>query len=318
MKYSKLPGVDLPVSDIIFGCCNPMLICDDPGAEELLDLAYSTGFNCFDTAKVYGKSEDVIGRWMKRTGVRENVVIITKGCHPDSMTRINVKSLKEDIESSLCRLQTNYIDIYMLHRDDPAADIEPVFEALNGYVRRGVIRKIGVSNWKHNRIEDINRLIENHGWESITVSSPQMSLVRQKRDPWGSGCVSISWDEEAIQWYRNHPDISVFAYSCLGHGILSGKTSSNHPMKLYRSLDSASRKGFYCLENIKRLRLTETVAQRKGCSVAQVALSWCMSRGFKVFPIATMSTIERIKENIGSLEVEVSDKEIKCLEESIV
>ena len=118
MKYRKLDGIDIPVSSIVFGCCNPLLINDEKGAEKLLDAAFSKGFNTFDTAKVYGRSEEVLGRWMESAGVRKESVIITKGCHPGQSSRMNVAALKEDIESSLERLKTDHIDIYMLHRDD--------------------------------------------------------------------------------------------------------------------------------------------------------------------------------------------------------
>lgn len=306
MTYSNLPDVIIPVSNIIFGCCNPILTEDKPSAENLLDIAYSNGFNIFDTAKVYGKSEEVLGRWIRRAGIRDRVVIVTKGCHPDGSniqaSRVNVECLKEDIESSLDRLQTDYIDIYLLHRDDPNADITALIDNLNDYMRRGIIKKIGVSNWTHTRIENANAIATKLGLKGFTVSSPQLSPAIQKHDPWGGGCVSISGDGEAEEWYRNHPEVIVFAYSCLAHGMFSGKYSSRNPIKLYKSLDYAGRKGYWCLENIKRLRDIERKELKGDYSVAQASLLWCMNRGYKVFPIATMSGEERIKKNINILE----------------
>ena len=307
MTYSSLTGIDIPISNIIFGCCNPILTDDKPGAEELLDLAYSNGFNIFDTAKVYGKSEDVLGRWIEHSGNRDRLVIVTKGCHPNEtggVSRLNVNALNEDIESSLERLRTDYIDIYLLHRDNPEASIEsvlPVIESLENFIRRGIIKKIGVSNWKHTRIEAVNTLAFKMGLEGISVSSPQLSPAKQIRDPWGGGCVSIAYDDDAEEWYRNHPEVVVFAYSCLAHGMFSGKITSRHPFKLYRDLDYAGRKGYWSLSNFKRLLMLEKVAARKECTVAQASLVWCMSRGYRVFPVATMSSLERMRENIGAL-----------------
>ncbi len=301
MKYSNLQGIDIPVSNIIFGCCNPILIDNRSEAEHLLDLAYSNGLNIFDTAKVYGESEYVLGRWIRKRGIRNKVVIITKGCHPDGrqteISRVNVESLKEDIESSLDRLKTDYIDIYLLHRDDTNEDMIPILETLNEYLRQGIIKKIGVSNWTHSRIESVNESVRKTGMEGFSVSSPQMSPALQIRDPWGGGCVSITGDNEAEEWYRNHPEVTVFAYSCLAHGLFSGKISSKHLVRLYKSLDYAGRKGYWCRENIRRLNMIERVSREKGCTVAQASLAWCMNRGFKVFPIATMSNEERIREN---------------------
>ena len=307
MKYRSIPGIGLPVSGIIFGCCNPILTEDEPGAEDLLDVAFSNGLNIFDTAKVYGKSEEVLGRWVNKAGVREKIVIVTKGCHPDGhhidLSRVNVYSLREDIESSLNRLQTDYIDIYLLHRDDSNSDMMKVIEALNDYMKSGIVKKIGVSNWTHDRIDKINKMARNLGLEGFSVSSPQLSPARQLKDCWGGGCVSIAYDNEAEEWYRNHQEVTVFAYSCLAHGMFSGKISSKHPVKLFKSLDWAGRNGFWSIENIKRLRRIEKVAQERQCTVAQASLSWCMNRGYNVLPIATMSSVERMKENIGSLRV---------------
>lgn len=305
MMYSNLPDIEFPVSNIIFGCCNPILTEDKFGAEKLLDLAYTNGFNIFDTAKVYGKSEEVLGRWIKSTGIRKKVVIVTKGCHPDgqdiNVPRVDVDSLKEDIESSLYRLQSDYIDIYLLHRDDPMADIAAILDTLNDYMNRGIIKKIGVSNWTHTRIEKANAIAAKYGLKGFSASSPQLSPAIQKQDPWGWGCVSISGDDEAEEWYRNHPEVTVFAYSCLAHGMFSGKFSSKHPIRLYKSLDFAGKRGYWCLENIKRLKKIEKMATEGNHSVAQASISWCMNRGYRVFPIATMSDEKRIKENTGIL-----------------
>ena len=307
MKYRKLPGIDIPVSSIIFGCCNPILVKDQPGAEALLDLAFSKGFNTFDAAKVYGRSEEVLGRWIKKSGNRKDVVIITKGCHPDPASRMNVKALKEDVESSLERLRTDHIDIYMLHRDDPDADMASIIEELNGYMRAGVIKKIGASNWTCERIGEANAYARKHGLEGFTVSSPQMSLARMVKDPWGGGCVSISWDESSYRWYSKHPEVAVMAYSCLANGMFSGKIDASHPFLSKRKLSYAARAGYWCRENVKRLRAAESIAEERGRTVAQIAVSWCMSHDFTVFPIATVSSGKRMLENIEAADT-VLDK----------
>ncbi|MCR5592001.1 MAG: aldo/keto reductase [Lachnospiraceae bacterium] len=313
MKYRKLDGIEVPASSIVFGCCNPILINDEKGAEALLDAAFAKGFNTFDTAKVYGRSEEVLGRWLSSAGTRKESVIITKGCHPDLASRLNADALKEDIESSLDRLKTDHIDIYMLHRDDRNADIGPVLETLGDYVKNGVIRRIGASNWTHQRIDEANSLAVSSGLPGFSASSPQMSIAKLVRDPWGGGCVSISWDKEAGRWYRNHPEVPVFAYSCLGRGLFSGKVDTNHPLKLRRSLDRAARYGYLCRENIKRLKAAEDIAKKRGCTVAQVALSWLWSHDFDVFPVATISSEKRMQENIDAIELALTSEELERL-----
>ena len=313
MRYTDIPGLAVPVSDIIFGCCNPILINGDEQGIKLLDMAYSNGFTAFDTAKVYGKSEEVLGRWLKSTGLRDSIVLISKGCHPDPEPRLDVPSLKEDIESSLERLQTDHIDIYMLHRDDPDADVEGIMDTLDAYVRQGVIRKIGVSNWTHKRMEEANRIAAAKGFAGFTVSSPQMSLARQVNDPWGGGCVSVSWDEEAKSWYKNHPEIAVIVYSCLAHGMFSGKVDTKRLWRSKRSLDGAARKGYWSRENIKRLKVAEDIARTKNCPVANISIAWCRQQEFKAFPIVTVSSEKRIKENVDGIDIVLSDDEMHKL-----
>lgn len=317
MKYSMISGIDIPVSNIVFGCCNPILVNDFSGADGLLEEAFSRGFNFFDTAKVYGKSEEVLGRWMNSSGNRRRVVIISKGGHPEMYSRLNVQSIKEDLESSLDRLKTDYIDIYMLHRDDMSADIEAILTFLNDCLQKGLIRKIGVSNWAHKRIEVANSLAKKRGLIGFSLSSPQLSLARQIKDPWGGGCVSISWDGEAEQWYKEHPEVVVIAYSCLGRGLFSGKIESKHMIKLWKSLDYAGRKGYWSLENIKRLRVAENIAKETGRTVSQLSIAWCMNRGFKVYPIVSMSSKERMIENLGGDDFLISDNLRRRLGENI-
>ncbi|MCR5688355.1 MAG: aldo/keto reductase [Lachnospiraceae bacterium] len=313
MNYTKLQGIGIPVSTIVFGCCNPILTKDEKGAEELLDTAFSNGFNIFDTAKVYGKSEEVLGRWISRAGNRDRIVIITKGCHPDPAPRVSPEALKEDIDSSLKRLKTDYIDIYMLHRDAPGADIDMMLSELNGYVRQGVIKKIGVSNWTCERIEKANERAVSLGLEGFSASSPQMSLARQIGDPWGGGCVSVSWDDESKRWYCEHPEIEVMPYSCLGRGMFSGRVSGSHPFRAWRSLDWAAKRAYWCRENLRRLKSCEKIAKEKGCTVAQAAIAWLLAQDFAVMPVATMSSEKRMIENIGAFDVKLSAEDMKRL-----
>ena len=250
----------------------------------------------------------------EKRGNRDKVVIVTKGCHPDIRPRVNAAALREDIASSLERLQTDHIDIYMLHRDDPAADMEAVLGELGDNVAKGRIRKIGVSNWDHTRIEKVNALASQLGLEGITVSSPQMCPARQVRDPWGGGCVSVSYDREAENWYEAHPEIPVFAYSCLGHGMFSGKYGTRSLFRLWRSLDRGAREGYWCRENIKRLKTAEDIARSRDCSVAQIAIAWCIGRRYRVLPTVTVSSEKRMRENIEALDIVLTGEELRALE----
>lgn len=163
MKYQKIKNVEKPLSKIIFGCAIPVMIQGED-ADELLDEVYAQGITTFDTAENYGLSEASLGHWLKNRGNREKVVIISKGCHPyDGRDRVTPEDLKHDIEQSFERLGTDYIDIYLMHRDNPMVDPGPMVEILNEYHKAGRIGAFGGSNWTHQRIAEANAYASKYG-----------------------------------------------------------------------------------------------------------------------------------------------------------
>ena len=227
MEYRELRYVDKPVSKMVFGCANTAMI-QGKRVDRLLNAALAAGINTFDMAEAYGASEEIVGKWLRLWRKRNKVVLITKGCHPHGNPRVNPEALKEDINRSLKRLKTDYIDIYMLHRDHPDADYKMILEVLNEYHRAGKIGAFGASNWTHERIGCVNQRPAEKEIDSFYSFKPEFWTAAQISDPWGGGCVSISGREgkQARQWYRENK-IPVFAYSCLGRGMFSGKVKSN-------------------------------------------------------------------------------------------
>lgn len=315
MEYRTIQYVDKPVSKMIFGCANPAMI-QGKRVTKLLDSALAAGINTFDTAENYGASEEVLGKWIKKRKNRDNVVVITKGCHPHGESRVTPEALRYDLEQSFHRLKTDYIDIYMLHRDDPNADLKAILQVLDEYHNAGKIGAYGGSNWIHQRIEEINQYASEGGYTPFSVSSPNFGPARQVDDPWGGGCVSISGsdNEEARNWYQQN-NIPVFAYSCLGRGMFSGKVKTSDLETTKEKLDKFAIRGYWCEENIKRLGAIEKIAESRNCSVAQVALAWIMQQPFEVFPIVTISDIKRIDENVKALDIKLSENELKIITE---
>lgn len=313
MEYRTIQYVDKPVSKMIFGCANPAMI-QGKRVTKLLDSALAAGINTFDTAENYGASEEVLGKWIKKRKNRDNVVVITKGCHPHGESRVTPEALRYDLEQSFHRLKIDYIDIYMLHRDDPNADLKAILQVLDEYHQAGRIGAYGGSNWTHQRIEEINKYASEGGYTPFTVSSPNFGPARQVNDPWGGGCVSISGsdNEEARNWYR-HNNIPVFAYSCLGRGMFSGKVKTSDLETTKEKLDKFAIRGYWCEENIKRLGAIEKIAESRNCSVAQVTLAWIMQQPFDAFPIVTISDAKRIAENVKAVDVQLSDFEINLI-----
>lgn len=312
LENTTLSKINLP---IIFGCAmEPMLAGQD--CSDILEHAYQCGINAFDTAEIYGQSEKVLGKWL-RTQRREKMVILTKGCHPHERDRVTPEDLRHDVLQSLERLQTDYIDLYALHRDDLNVEVGPLMEVLNEFWRKGMIREIGVSNWSHQRIAEANAYAKARGLRQITFSSPNYCLLDAVEDPWGgsAGGLSISGAEnaDARKWYREN-GIAIFAYSSLGRGFLSGKLKSTDTREMAATiLDKFAMKGFYSEENMRRLARLEQKALEYGCTVSQMALAWLLNQELAVYPILSSTRKENLKQNLGAINIKLSPEELQWM-----
>ena len=313
--YATIPSVDKPVSRLFFGTASKPFLAGE-NCNRLLDEMFDLGIQTIDSARNYQSSEISIGRWFQESGKRDQVVLLTKGGHPDLLgrRRINEKEIRKDIECSLRNLHTDYIDIYLLHRDDPRKPAGEIVEIFNALYREGKIRAFGGSNWTHTRIEEANRYAQEHGLIPLTVSSPNFSLAEQVRDPWGGGCVTLTGkdNEQARAWYQEN-GMPVIAYSSLGRGLLSGKITSGNMADYAKLMDEPARKGYACEENFERLRRCETLAKEKGITVSQVALAWFFRQPMNLFAIVSTSSRERMQANMEALNIFLTAEECSYL-----
>ena len=309
MLYGKVQGVDKEISRIVFGCAEyEMHMGRD--VSPLLDAAVAHGINAFDTARVYGESEVSLGNWLKRQK-REQLVVITKGCHPteNGTKRVNRKAILEDLEISLEKLQTDYIDLYLLHRDDESVPVEELVETLDECRRQGKIRAYGGSNWTHTRLAEANLYAKKNGLAFFTCSSPYLALAEQVNDLWSDG-ISLTGEQNAGRTWHLESGMPVLAYSALAHGLLSGKVSSSAtPEEIAKLLDPFAVKGYYSEGNMRRLARAEQLAHEKGCTVAQIALSWLFSRRMNVFAVTSASSQHRLAENAAAAELRLTQSE---------
>ncbi|MBQ9081148.1 MAG: aldo/keto reductase, partial [Clostridia bacterium] len=203
MRYGKIEGVDKPISRIILGGSSGCF-WQGQNCDELLDFAFASGVNTFDTARGYNKSEAVLGDWLERRGLRDKVVIQTKGALHGLLgnNRVKEKCIRADLQKSLTALKLPYVDVYLLHRDNPKTDVGWIVELLNEFRAEGKIKAFGGSNWHHTRIEQVNEYAYKHNLKPFTVSQPQFSLAEVQRWVW-IGCVSVSGPKnaDAQYWY---------------------------------------------------------------------------------------------------------------------
>jgi len=313
MKNHTFPGNPTPASRIVMGT---MIINlnNYEQSKALMDDALRLGINAFDSAFVYGggNSERAIGQWMEERGNRGEVYLITKGAHPDGRSKVNAKDITADLTESLSRLRTDYIDAYMLHRDDEEKEVGPIIDILHEHCAAGRIRAFGGSNWKHERVEAANEYAAKKGKTPMTVTSPNYGLCEQVNDPWGPGCVTISGDVNAgaREFYRKN-GIPVFAYSSLGRGMLSGRATRENYKEV---LDGTAQYAYAHEVNFARLDRARELAAEKSVSVPQIALAYLMNQPVTVFPIVGAASLAELKEAVAAAEIVLTEKECRFLE----
>ncbi|WP_314856891.1 aldo/keto reductase [Stomatobaculum longum] len=315
-EYGEIEGVGKKISRIFLGTAiSPFL--DGKEADVLLDQMYALGINAFDSARGYGLSERVLGHWIKHRKNRENVVILTKcgNADPTGTVHIDRAVMINELKQSLSELGTDYVDILLLHRDDANTPIAEYLETFNDFVREGIITSFGVSNWTVERIQEANAYAAEHGLCPFSISSPNFGLAEQVNDPWGGNCVTISGqgNKEVRDWY-SRTNMPVLAYSALGRGFFSGRFEAGDYETAKSVLDAYAQKGYLYPVNMERLERCQILAEKRSCSVAQVAMSYIFSHSMNVFAVVSTTSPDRMKLNIEAAKLRLSEKEVIFLE----
>lgn len=317
MQYGTIVGLSKPVSRVVLGT---MIInrSEKEKSFALLDAAQELGCTTLDIAAVYagGDSERCIGEWMQARGNREQVVILTKGCHHNQdRARVTPFDLAADLHDSLARLKTGYVDIYLLHRDDPEVPVGPIVEAFNEHLAAGRIRAFGGSNWSHQRLAEANAYAAARGLRGFTASSPNFGLAEQVADPWGPGCETISGPQkaDARAWYQQ-ARMPVFAYSSLGRGLLSGRISRANWEQTRTLLDGAATKAYAHEVNFQRLDRLHQLAAERRATVPQLALAWIRNQPLDVYALVGAANREELAGSIAGSELKLSRAECDWLD----
>lgn len=310
MQYVHLDNVKLPLSRLILGTSTKPC-CNGENCDEVFNEALKLGITTFDTARVYGRSEEVIGDWLERTGNREKVNLLSKGGHhtPLLKKRVNRKEILFDLTVSLQKLKTDYIDIYLLHRDDTSVPVGEIVETLNEAYAQGKIKAFGGSNWTTRRIEQANEYAYQRGLQPFTISSPYYGLADMKESFFAYGLVGLTGEEKEKDrlWYQKN-QMPVVAYSTLGSGLFSGKVERKgdlHPFWV--------RSAFGAEENFQRRARAKELAQKKGCDLSQIAIAWSLHSPMHVFPIIGASKAKHLHSAVEALNISLTEEEYSYL-----
>ena len=306
MKMINISGCDKPVSTLIQGSdyFRPSIY---EKVSNVLDRFLAIGGNTIDTAHIYcgGESEVAIGQWLKERGNREEIVILTKGAHHDQNgPRVNPEAIKQDLFTSLERLNTDYIDLYALHRDDPNVPVEVIVDTLNEHIEAGRIKAIGGSNWTVERLQEANDYAEKNGLVGFTFNSPNLSLAKAQ-EPYWPGCISA--DRAYCEWHKEH-QMPLLSWSSQARGFFTGRFTPED-----RSNEDLVRV-FYNDANWERLRRAEVLAKDKNATAIQIALAYVLNQPFPTCAIiGPQNEAELLSCNEGA-NIELTEEELDWLE----
>ena len=317
MEYGNITNVDKPVSRLVQGTIM-LSTAEEEYSFDLLDQVYEAGINTFDSGHLYGGGdcERTLGRWVEDRGLRDEIVILTKCCHMNSdRERVTPYDISSDLHDSLARLRTDYIDLYLLHRDDIRVPVRPIVDRLNHYIGAGNLGVIGGSNWTHERIERANLYAATSGQQPFTVSSPNFSLAEQAEPPW-RGCISISGKDGAAarSWYQEN-QMPLFTWSSIANGFFSGRVNrENYDGLVEQGLFDESAVRAYCTdENFERLDRVGQLAEEKGLSIPQVALAYVLGQPLNIYALVGARNGDEIRANLQALHTELTADEMAWL-----
>jgi aryl-alcohol dehydrogenase-like predicted oxidoreductase len=271
-----------------------------------LDAALEAGCPAFDLAASYqlGGTERLFGNWIASRRNRDELFLITKGGHPYPVVqphRLTPGALRDDLHASLRRLRTERVDLFLLHKDDPDARLEPILESLAKHEREGKFGAWGVSNWSDERIRALDALAPAAGLSRPSASSPHFSLLEWSRPPWkGSTTISGDANRRARAFYAR-TQLPVLAWSPLGHGFFSMDGGGS-----LRTYGTAA--------NFARKQRAEELGREQGRSAAQIALAYLLNQPFPVFAIVSASTPEKMRSNLEAGQIRLSEGDARWLE----
>ncbi|MDR6190712.1 putative dehydrogenase/aryl-alcohol dehydrogenase-like putative oxidoreductase [Agrobacterium pusense] len=299
----QIPGLAKPASVVALGF---EFFPNFASASLTLDAFYEAGGNLFDTAYVYGggKTEAIFGDWHTSRNVpREEIVLIGKGahsplCYPDMIAK--------QLDQSLERLKTDYVDVYFMHRDNLDIPVGEFVDAMDAEVRRGRIRGIfGGSNWTRERMDEAAAYAQKNGKQAPGALSNNFSLA-EMLDPIWAGCVAAS-DDEWKEWLKSR-QIPNFAWSSQGRGFFTERAGRD------KHDDEEIVRVWYSDRNFVRRDRAIELAQKLGRHPIHIALAYVIAQPFPVIPLIGPRTIAELEDSLSALDIALTDEQVKWLE----
>ncbi len=291
MSMITIPNTDLgELFPLGLGSMKTKSVWDKDLTYRIFNTYVDNGGNLFDTARVYSmfsKSEEWIGDWTKDTGRRNDIIIISKGGHPNLINfpkpdmhkfRLSQKEMTHDLEKSLKALKTDHIDIYLYHRDDPARTVEELVDTMEGFVKEGKIRYYGCSNWTLPRIKSAMEYAKEKGYRGFVMNQGLLNAGSDNAGPLQDDTL-VRIDPEMRAYHKEHPEILATAYSGTAVGFF---------FQYIEGGEKAVRDRAYLTEaNIEIAKQIEKSAKEKGNPLLQEVLGYFKTLDHACIPLFT-------------------------------
>jgi len=315
MKYVKLGNTGLDVSRLCLGCMgfgDPQRgreewSLDEEHSREIIKRALELGINFFDTANYYslGSSEEILGRALKDFAKREEVVIASKLYFPmhegPNAKGLSRKNIFTEIDKTLERLQTDYLDLYIIHRWDYNTPIEETMEALNDLVKMGKVRYIGASSMNAWQFVKANAIVEKNRWSKFVSMQDLYNLLYREEE---REMISVLKDQK----------IAMTPWSPLAQGRLTRDLGAVTNRSKQETM-SKEQEDYAIEADNEIIRRCHELADKKGISKGQVALAWVLSKDYVTSPLVGSTKVKYLEDAVGALDVELTKEEIAYLEE---
>jgi aryl-alcohol dehydrogenase-like predicted oxidoreductase len=284
---------------------------DEPTSFAVLDAFVDEGLNLIDTADVYsawkpgntgGESETLIGKWLKRSGKRAHVVLATKVGMWANQAGLGAATIAAAVEGSLRRLQTDVIDVYQAHKDDPNTPLEETMTAFDALVKAGKVRVLGASNYSAPRLGEALAVSRQRGLARFESLQPEYNLYDR------------AGYEEALEPLVRREHVGVIGYFSLARGFLTGKYRS--AADLGQSVRGGGVKAYLNTRGDRILKVLDEVARPHGATLAQVALAWLMARPGVTAPIASATSVTQLKELAGATRLALTADDVNALNDA--
>jgi aryl-alcohol dehydrogenase-like predicted oxidoreductase len=305
MRHITIEGLEQPCAQLILG--SMMLNIEKMEfSAALLDSYTAIGGNVIDTAHVYGpKGAGEIGVWMQERKNRSAITLIGKGAHPDKgIPRVNKDAIERDLYESFERMQTDYVDIFMLHRDDPDKEVGYIMESLQEQLEAKRCRTLGVSNWTTRRIQEANDYAITNGLTPFVCNSPNLSLAKPNEPRW-AGCISV--DKNYADWHKDS-QLPLLSWSSQAGGFFTGRFSPD------QREDAEAVRVYYSEANWERLRRARELAKQKGVDANHIALAFVLHQPFPSCALIGPNLVEELNSSAEALSVELTTDEVNWLD----